>query len=283
MRVLQVMAGGDVGGAEAFFVRHAGALVGAGIAKLIQPNTRVVFTEAPGSITFEMQDLPAIAKSAHAAGACVIMDNTWASPLLCNPFALGVDVSVQAGTKYIVGHSDAMLGLVTVNEKSFGPVKQAFEDLGASPGPDDCYLALRGMRTLAVRLERQGETGIRLAEWLAKRTEVARVLHPALPSDPGYKIWRRDFKGASGLFGVVLKPVPEKAVTAMLDGYELFGMGYSWGGYESLVVPTDPAQKRTATQWSEPGPSLRIHVGLEDPDDLIEDLEAGFARLKSTQ
>ena len=258
-------------------------LVGAGIAKLIQPNTRVVFTEAPGSITFEMQDLPAIAKSAHAAGACVIMDNTWASPLLCNPFALGADVSVQAGTKYIVGHSDAMLGMVTVNEKSFEPVKQAFEDLGASPGPDDCYLALRGMRTLAVRLERQGETGIRLAEWLAKRTEVARVLHPALPSDPGYKIWRRDFKGASGLFGAVLKPVPEKAVTAMLDGYELFGMGYSWGGYESLAIPTYPHKIRETRDWDPAYPCLRFHAGLEHADDLIADLEKGFERLNKAK
>ena len=258
-------------------------LVGAGIAELMQPNTRVVFTEAPGSITFEMQDLPAIAKAAHKAGARVIMDNTWASPLLCNPFALGADVSVQAGTKYIVGHSDAMLGMVTVNEKSYAPVKQAFEDLGASPGPDDCYLALRGMRTLAVRLERQGETGIRLAKWLAKRPEVARVLHPALPGDPGHKIWRRDFKGASGLFGVVLKPVAEKSVTAMLDGFELFGMGYSWGGYESLAIPTYPHKIRVTRDWDPAYPCLRFHAGLESPSDLIADLEKGFARLNKAK
>ncbi|MBT7293988.1 MAG: cystathionine beta-lyase, partial [Rhodospirillaceae bacterium] len=184
-------------------------LIGAGIAELMLPNTRVVFTESPGSLTFEMQDLPAIAKVAHSADAIVITDNTWASPLLCNPFDLGADISVQAATKYIVGHSDAMLGMVTVTEKSYEPVKKAFEDLGASAGPDDCYLALRGMRTLAVRLAQQGETGLLLASWLAERPEVNRVLHPALPGDPGHDIWRRDFSGASGLFGVVLNPAPE--------------------------------------------------------------------------
>ena len=211
------------------------------------------------------------------------MDNTWASPLFCNPFALGVDVSVQAGTKYIVGHSDAMLGMVTVNKKSFEPVKSAFEDLGACAGPDDCYLALRGMRTLAVRLARQGETGLRLAKWLARRPEVARVLHPALPGDPGYKIWRRDFSGTSGLFGVVLNPVSEKAVAAMLDGLELFGMGYSWGGYESLAIPTFPHQIRETRDWDPEYPCLRFHAGLEHSDDLITDLEKGFERLNKSK
>jgi len=258
-------------------------LIGAGIEELMQPNTRVVFTESPGSITFEMQDMPAIAKVAHKAGATVITDNTWASPLLCDPFSLGADVSVQAGTKYIVGHSDAMLGMVTVNEKSYEPVKQAFEDLGASPGPDDCYLGLRGMRTLSVRLERQGKTGLKLARWLAKRPEVARVLHPALPDDPGYKIWRRDFKGASGLFGVVLNPVSEKAVAALLDGFELFGMGYSWGGYESLAIPTYPHKIRETSEWDPAFPCLRFHAGLEHPDDLIADLEKGFERLNKAK
>ena len=258
-------------------------LIGAGIQELMQPNTRVVFTESPGSITFEMQDLPAISKVAHAAGARVIMDNTWASPLLCNPFALGADVSVQAATKYIVGHSDAMLGMVTVNRKSYAPVKAAFEDLGACAGPDDCYLALRGMRTLAVRLAQQGKTGLRLAKWLAARPEVARVLHPALPGDPGYKIWRRDFSGASGLFGVVLNPAPEKAVAAMLDGLELFGIGYSWGGYESLAIPTFPHKIRETRAWDPAYPCLRFHAGLEHPDDLIADLEKGFARLNKAK
>ncbi len=254
-------------------------LVGAGIAQLMQPNTRVVFTESPGSITFEMQDVPAIAKVAHGAGAHVIMDNTWASPLYCNPFALGADVSVQAATKYIVGHSDAMLGMVTVNKKSFAPVKAAFEDLGACAGPDDCYLALRGMRTLAVRLARQGETGLRLAQWLAARPEVSRVLHPAMPGDPGFKIWLRDFSGTSGLFGVVLNPFPEKAVAALLDGLQLFGIGYSWGGYESLAIPTYPHEIRETSSWNPDYPCLRFHAGLEHPEDLIADLEKGFARL----
>lgn len=255
-------------------------LIGTGIADLIQPNTRIVFAETPGSLTFEMQDLPAIAEAAHAAGARVIADNTWASPLLCDPFALGADVSVQAATKYIVGHSDAMLGMVTVNQECYEPVKAAFEDLGACAGPDDCYLALRGMRTLAVRLRQHGETGLHLANWLAARPEVSRVLHPALPGDPGHEIWRRDFTGASGLFGVVLEPVAEKAVAAMLDGLELFGMGYSWGGYESLAIPTYPHKFRETSDWDPAYPCLRFHAGLEHPDDLIADLEAGFERLK---
>jgi cystathionine beta-lyase len=258
-------------------------LIGASIKKLMRPNTRVVFTESPGSLTFEMQDIPAIAKAAHAGGAVVIMDNTWASPLLCNPFALGVDVSVQAGTKYIVGHSDAMLGMVTSNEACYPAVAQAFDDLGGCAGPDDCYLALRGMRTLAVRLERQGATGLRLAEWLSGRPEVDRVLHPALANDPGHKIWRRDFTGASGLFGVVLKPAPAKAVAAMLDGLELFGMGYSWGGYESLAIPTYPHKIRSTREWDPANPCLRIHAGLEDPDDLIADLKAGLDRLNKAK
>jgi len=253
--------------------------IGAGIADLMQPNTRIVFTESPGSLTFEMQDLPAIAKVAHAADAIVVTDNTWASPLLCNPFALGADVSVQAATKYIVGHSDAMMGMVTVNEKCFDPIKRAFEDLGASAGPDDCYLALRGMRTLAVRLAQQGATGLKLAAWLAERPEVSRVLHPALPSDPGHDIWKRDFSGASGLFGIVLNPVSDKAVAAMLDGFELFGMGYSWGGFESLAIPTYPHKVRETSDWDPDYPCIRFHAGLEHADDLITDLEAGFERL----
>jgi len=253
--------------------------IGADIVNLMQPNTRIIFTESPGSLTFEMQDLPAIAKVAHAEDAIVVTDNTWASPLLCNPFALGVDVSVQAATKYIVGHSDAMMGMVTVNKKCFEPIKRAFEDLGASAGPDDCYLALRGMRTLAVRLAQQGETGLKMAAWLAARPEVSRVLHPALPGDPGYDIWKRDFSGASGLFGIVLNPVSDKAVAAMLDGFELFGLGYSWGGFESLAIPTYPHKLREISDWDPSYPCIRFHAGLEHADDLIADLEAGFERL----
>ncbi|MDP6352806.1 MAG: cystathionine beta-lyase [Alphaproteobacteria bacterium] len=257
--------------------------LGAAIADLIRPNTRLVFTESPGSQTFEVQDIPAIAAAAHDSGCVVIMDNTWASPLYFKPFTHGVDVSVQAGTKYIVGHSDAMLGLITATQPAYRRLRAAAAELGACPGPDDCYLAQRGLRTLGVRLDRHMRTGLHLARWLADRAEVARVLHPGLPEDPGHALWSRDFTGASGLFGVVLEPVSKAAVAAMLDGLALFKMGYSWGGYESLIVPTNPAAIRTATQWRAPGPSLRIHAGLEDPDDLIADLEQGFARLAAAQ
>ena len=258
-------------------------LVGARIGELIRPRTRVVFTESPGSQTFEVQDIPAIAEAAHQAGCVVVMDNTWASPHLFKPFAHGVDVSIQAATKYIVGHSDAMMGVVTTTEALHETVRAAAFDLGASAAPDDVYLALRGLRTLAVRLERHMRSALRIAEWLAGRPEVHRVLHPARPGDAGHALWRRDFLGASGLFGVILEPAPKAALAAMLDRLELFAMGYSWGGYESLIVPTDPAPLRTATRWQAPGPSLRLHVGLEDPDDLIADLEAGFARLNAAR
>lgn len=253
--------------------------IGAGIADLIRDDTRLVFTEAPGSLTFEMQDIPAIAEAAHARGVVVAMDNSWASPLFFDPFRHGVDVSIQAATKYIVGHSDAMLGVITANETHFGTVQQAAHSLGAAPGPDDVYLGLRGLRTLGVRLPRHQENGIRLATWLQGRPEVARILHPALPDDPGHALWKRDFTGACGLFGVLLHPRPKAAVDAMLDGLDLFGMGASWGGYESLILPVHPEKIRTARPWTEPGPLLRIHAGLEDVADLIADLEAGFARL----
>jgi len=254
-------------------------LIGARIAELIRPETKVVFTESPGSQTFEVQDIPAIAAAARAAGAVTVLDNTWASPLYFKPFAHGVDVSIQAATKYIVGHSDAMLGVVTTTEAVHDRIRRRAADLGACPGPDDCYLGLRGLRTLAVRLARHQENALRLARWLLERPEVAEVLYPALPDDPGHALWARDFRGASGLFGVVLHPVPKAALAKMLDGLELFALGYSWGGYESLILPTDPARLRTATRWDKPGPSLRVHAGLEDPDDLIADLERGCDRL----
>lgn len=254
-------------------------LIGSGLAGMIRPNTRVVFAETPGSQTFEMLDLPAIAGAAHEGGAIVIVDNTWASPLFCNPFALGADVSVQAATKYIVGHSDAMLGSVTANEEHFPAIKHAQVTLGQCAGPDDTYLGQRGIRTLDVRLRQHMASGIELARWLFDRSEVLDVLHPALPSHPGHDIWQRDFTGASGLFSILLKPVPEKALAALLDDLALFGMGFSWGGYESLIVPFDPRSYRTATQWNREGQGLRIHVGLENIDDLKADLDAGFARM----
>lgn len=260
-------------------VEYYDPVIGPGIANLLRPETTVVYTEAPGSQTFEMQDIPAIANAAHKAGALVMMDNTWASPLFCNPFVLGVDVSIQAATKYIVGHSDVMMGTITTNESAWRATIKNHGAIGITAGPDDIYLALRGLRTLSVRLHRHMETGILLAKWLEDRPEVSRVLHPALPTDPGHEIWKRDFSGACGLFGIVLKPVSAKAVAAMLDNLELFGMGYSWGGYESLIIPADPASNRTATKWAPEGPLIRIHAGLEDPQDLIADIEAGFERL----
>lgn len=255
-------------------------LIGAGIAKLITKKTRVVFTESPGSQTFEVQDIPAIAKAAHDAGAVVILDNTWATPLYFKPFTHGVDVSVQAATKYIVGHADAMLGAVTSNEKAAQAVQKTHEDLGLCPGPEDVYLGLRGLRSLGVRLERHQKSALELARWLGQRPEVARVLHPALPSNPGHEVWKRDFTGSSGLFSIVLRPVSQERLAAMLDGLSLFGMGYSWGGFESLILPFDPSAYRTATKWQAEGPAVRLHIGLEDVEDLKADLEAGFARLR---
>ena len=257
--------------------------IGAGLADLMQGNTSVVVGESPGSLTFEIQDFPALAAVAHERGAVLIVDNTWASPLFCQPLALGADVSIQACTKYIVGHSDAMLGSVTTTEAQVEPVRRIFEELGAAPGPDDCYLGLRGLRTLSVRLHRHQETGLALARWFQARPEVRRVLHPALEDDPGHALWKRDFSGASSLFGVVLEPVPEPAVDAFLDSLGLFGLGYSWGGYESLALPTYPWKLRDATRWDLAYPLLRIYAGLEDPDDLIADLERGFEQMAAVR
>ncbi len=256
--------------------------IGGDIADLIRDNTAFVWCESPGSLTFEMQDIPAIAKAAHARGVKVLLDNTWASPILCRPFELGVDVSVQAGTKYIVGHSDVMLGTITTaTEEDLLTIKKQVVISGDAVGPDDCYLALRGLRTLAVRLKQHHESGLKVANWLKTRPEVKRVLHPGLPDDPGHAIWKRDFTGACGLFSFVLKPVEKAQLVNMVDHMELFGMGFSWGGFESLILPSDPTKIRTATKWDEDGQLIRLHVGLEDVDDLLADLEAGFERLKS--
>jgi len=260
-----------------YYDPHAGA----GITELFRPNTRLVLVESPGSQTFEMQDIPAIAAAARERDIWVLADNTWATPLFCKPLALGVDVSIQAATKYIVGHADAMLGAVTGNARAARHLEHAKEALGTCPGSEETYLGLRGLRTLDVRLERHQKSALAVTEWLAGRNEVDRVLYPALPTDPGHALWKRDFTGASGLFSVVLKPVPEKSLAAFLDGLKLFGMGYSWGGYESLVVPFDPASYRTASKWTGPGPALRFHIGLEAVEDLIRDLDAGFARLNA--
>jgi cystathionine beta-lyase len=256
-------------------------LIGEGIAKLIKPNTRAVFVEAPGSQSFEMQDIPAIAKVAHDKGAVVLMDNTWATPLYFRAFEKGVDLSIQAGTKYIGGHSDIMFGCISANAATYPKLKDTMNALGLCVGPDDVFLALRGLRTMAVRLARHNQSGLTVARWLGQRPEVARVLHPALESDPGYAIWRRDFSGACGLFSIVLKPMPDKAVHAFMNELSLFGMGFSWGGYESLVILFDCTEYRTATKWAPGGPTLRFHIGLEDPGDLIADLERGFAAMRA--
>jgi cystathionine beta-lyase len=255
-------------------------LAGAGITALMRDNTRAVFLESPGSLSFEVQDVPAIAAAARARGATVLMDNTWATPLFFKPLAHGVDISIQAATKYIVGHSDAMLGTVTATEAAAARLRAVHYELGQTVGPDDVNLASRGLRTMAVRLARHWETGVRLAEWIARQPEVARVLHPALPGDPGHALWERDFTGASGLFGVVLRPIARRAYAALFDRLALFGIGASWGGYESLIVPMSPGETRTATSWTDPGPCFRIHAGLENVDDLLADLDAGFRRLR---
>ena len=254
-------------------------LVGGGIEKLFKPNTRAVFCESPGSLTFEVQDIPAIAAVAHAHGAAVLLDNTWATPLFFDAFKHGVDLSIQAATKYVGGHADVMIGTVTTNEACKARLALTHADLGLYASGDDCFLALRGLRTMAVRLARHQETGLKLARWLQARPEVSRVLHPALESDPGHAIWKRDFTGASGLFGVVLKPVSHEKFAAFMDSLALFGMGYSWGGYESLIVPAKI--HRTARKFEAEGPVVRIHAGLEDAGDLIADLEQGLARMKS--
>jgi cystathionine beta-lyase len=252
-------------------------LIGPGITALFKPNTRAVLVEAPGSQSFEMPDIPAIASAAHARGALVIDDNTWATPLYHRSLEQGVDISMQAATKYIGGHSDIMFGTISANAKAWPLIAEAIQLLGVCAGPDDVFLALRGLRTLAVRLAQHHRSGLELARWLATRPEVLRVLHPALETDPGHAIWKRDFTGASGLFSIVLKPAPQKAVDALLDAVKLFGLGYSWGGFESLVIPFDCAPYRTAAKWAPGGPALRLHVGLENVEDLKADLERGFA------
>lgn len=257
--------------------------IGAEIEKLFKPNTRAVLIEAPGSQSFEMPDISAIAEVAHARGALVIDDNTWATPLFHRSLDLGVDISMQAATKYIGGHSDIMFGTISTNAKAWPMVTETIRLLGVCAGPDDVYLALRGTRTLAVRLAQHHRSGLEMARWLAARPEVARVLHPGLESDPGHAIWKRDFTGASGLFSIVLKPVPQKAVDALLDAVTLFGMGFSWGGFESLIIPFDCEGYRTATKWAPGGPTLRLHIGLENLDDLKADLDRGFAALKAAQ
>ena len=254
-------------------------LLGGAIAGLTRDNTRVVYLESPGSLSFEMQDVRALADAAHAKGAIVLMDNTWATPLYFRALDFSVDLSIHAGTKYFGGHSDVMLGTVAANGATVSNLKELVRLSGWCVGPDDVYLGLRGLRTLAVRLDRHYQSGLTVARWLEQRPEVSRLLHPAIESHPGHAIWKRDFTGASGLFSIVFKPVPQQAVHAFLDALELFGIGASWGGFESLAIPFDCSNARTATRWAPGGPTVRFHIGLEAVEDLIADLERGFAAM----
>jgi cysteine-S-conjugate beta-lyase len=255
-------------------------LAGAGIESTLRPNTRLIYLESPGSLTFEVQDVPAILAVARKRGIPTAIDNTWATPYFYSAVQAGVDVSLHSATKYIGGHSDLMLGMIATSEAVYAKVRSAVVALGFSASADEAWLAMRGLRTLAVRLERHQSSGLAVAHRLQGRPEVARVLHPALESFPGHAIWKRDFSGASGLFAFVLRPgFTSESISAMIDGLELFSIGYSWGGYESLALLAHVERVRTATQWTEKGAVIRLHIGLEDPHDLIADLEAGLARL----
>jgi cystathionine beta-lyase len=256
--------------------------IGNGIAELISDDTCAIFLESPGSLTFEIQDVPAITAAAKARGVPTLIDNTCTAGVYFKPFEHGIDVSIQALTKYQGGHADVFLGATLASTPQWDTrLRNTARDLGLGVSPDDAYLALRGMRSMHVRLDQQSAAGLRLAQWLDARPEIARVLHPALPAFPDHEIWKRDFTGASGCFGFILNPCDEAKLTAMLEGYDVFAMGFSWGGFESLIVPCDPQIMRTAAPWSAEGPLLRISTGLEHPDDLIADLEAGFARLNA--
>jgi cysteine-S-conjugate beta-lyase len=260
-------------------IEYYDPLIGTGIKKLIKSNTCLVFCEAPGSLSFEMQDIPAIAQEAHARDIPVLADTTWGTPYFFKSFGCGVDVSIHAATKYIVGHSDVMMGMIVTNEKYWLPVRRTVADYGYCSSADECYLALRGLRTIGVRMKQQMSNAIKVARWLESRSEVERVLFPALESHPGHAIWKRDFEGAASLFSFVLKPVNRKQVAAFVDALKLFGIGSSWGGYESLVTTPNIAPLRTATKWSAAGQAIRFHIGLEDTDDLIADVEQAFAKM----
>jgi len=251
------------------------------IEDLIQDNTKVIFLESPGSLTFEVQDVPAICKIAKKRNIVTIVDNSWASGIYFKPLEHGADISVTAVTKYINGHSDVMMGAITLQQKHFKIMYEAFRYMASGAAPFSAYLAQRGLRTVKVRMDHCFKSALKLARWLEQRDEVQRVFYPALESDPGYELWKRDFTGAAGIFSFVLKKkYSSEALARMVDNLELYGMGYSWGGYESLILPFDAKSVRTATNWEYDNKTcLRINVGLEDIDDLINDLEAGLERL----
>lgn len=258
-------------------------MVGDGITALMTGRTRAIFLESPGSLTFEVQDVPAITAIARARGIVTLIDNTWATPLFFPALSHGVDISILACTKYIVGHSDAMIGSVTANSAHWSAVQSTAWLFGQMVSPDDAWLASRGLRTLAVRMEQHQKSALAIARWLQGRPEVAKVLHPALPDCPGHAYWARDFSGASGLFSFILDGGDDRARAALIDGLAHFGIGYSWGGFESLALPVDPQRFRSATIWDVSGPVVRLHVGLEDTEDLIADLDAGLARFRAAR
>jgi cysteine-S-conjugate beta-lyase len=261
--------------------RYYDPMVGAGIADLIGENTRAIYMESPGSLTFEVQDVPAIVEVAKAQGLVTLLDNTWATPLLFPAIELGIDYAILACTKYVVGHSDAMLGSVTAAPGRFDALRQTSFQLGQCVSADDAYLGSRGLRTMALRLKEQGRSALAVAGWLAQQPGVARVLHPAFDTCPGHDVFERDFSGAAGLFSFVLNGGNDAARTALIDGLELFGIGYSWGGYESLVVPVDPQRHRSVTDWQAEGPVVRLQIGIEDSEDLIADLARGLERFRA--
>ena len=255
-------------------------LAGVEIEREFRANTKLVFAESPGSLTFEVQDIPAIAEVARAKGALLMLDNTWATPIGFPAFARGADIVLHAGTKYIGGHSDVLVGLIDCSEAAYRRLHRLWTDMGVALSSDDAFLALRGLRTLAVRLERHTESALTIARWLEQQPEVVEVIFPALPGSRGHELWKRDFTGACGLFGVVLKPFPKARIAAMLDGMRLFRMGWSWGGFESLIIPANVERAKRTFRWDVGGPYLRLHVGLESAEDLIADLADGFARLR---
>jgi cystathionine beta-lyase len=263
-----------------FYDPRVGEAGRAAVERLFTPATRVLFLESPGSLTFEMQDVPLLAQVARERGAVSLIDNTWATPLYFRPLEHGVDVSIHAATKYIGGHSDLVMGTLTANEGAWPRLREAIHQYGVTTSPDDCWLALRGLRSMGARLVQHRANAERLIEWLRAQPEVDRILYPAAPDDPGHALWKRDMSGASGLFGVALRPtVSEAAFNAFIDGLQLFGLGASWGGYESLIIPANP--ERTVTPLSFKGPLFRIGAGLEDAEDLIDDLKQGFERLRA--